>query len=124
MSNRGACADGDNSSAVPPQCPLGVCLCAHYAWHSRLPWRITVLRPVLPRADFASNLLELHPEGVDVVLNSLTSPGMLAASLAVLKRGGAFIDVGKRDIWAAAHVAQVRQGEGREGEAGCGLLLV
>lgn len=44
-----------------------------------------------------------------MVLNSLTSPGMLAASLAVLKRGGTFVEVGKRDIWAAARVAQVRR---------------
>ena len=32
---------------------------------------------------------------------------MLAASLAVLRLGGAFIEVGKRDIWAAARIAQV-----------------
>lgn len=49
-----------------------------------------------------------------MVLNSLTSPGMLAASLAVLKHGGAFVEVGKRDIWAAARVAQVLQ-RGRRG---------
>lgn len=65
--------------------------------------------PALAPADFAADLAELCPGGVDVVLNSLTSPGMLAASLAVLKHGGAFIEVGKRDIWAAARVAQVRQ---------------
>ena len=57
--------------------------------------------------DFASELATLCPGGVDVVLNSLTSPGMLAASLSVLKLGGVFIEVGKRDIWAAARVAQV-----------------
>ncbi len=59
-------------------------------------------------ADFAADLAALFPEGVDVVLNSLTSPGMLAASLAVLKHGGTFVEVGKRDIWAAARMAQVR----------------
>jgi NADPH:quinone reductase-like Zn-dependent oxidoreductase len=46
--------------------------------------------------------------GVDVVLNSLTSPGMVAASLAALQRGGTFCEVGKRDIWSAARVAQER----------------
>lgn len=61
-----------------------------------------------PTADFAADLAALFPEGVDVVLNSLTSPGMLAASLAVLKHGGTFVEVGKRDVWAAARVAQVR----------------
>ena len=37
--------------------------------------------------------------GVDVVLNSLTSPGMVGGSLAVLKQGGRFVEIGKRDIW-------------------------
>jgi NADPH:quinone reductase-like Zn-dependent oxidoreductase len=60
-----------------------------------------------PTAEFAADLAQLGPEVVDVVLNSLTSPGMLAASLAVLRLGGAFIEVGKRDIWAAARIAQV-----------------
>ena len=57
--------------------------------------------------DFATDLAQLCFDGVDVVLNSLTSPGMLAASLAVLRPGGAFIEVGKRNIWAAARMAQV-----------------
>jgi NADPH:quinone reductase-like Zn-dependent oxidoreductase len=37
--------------------------------------------------------------GVDVVLNSLTSPGMVGGSLSVLRRGGRFVEIGKRDIW-------------------------
>ena len=59
-------------------------------------------------AEFATELAQLFPDGVDVVLNSLTSPGMLAASLAVLRHGGAFVEVGKRDIWSAQRIAQVR----------------
>eukprot|EP00878_Enallax_costatus_P044002 GHUV01052139.1.p2 GENE.GHUV01052139.1~~GHUV01052139.1.p2 ORF type:complete len:146 (-),score=57.99 GHUV01052139.1:83-520(-) len=43
--------------------------------------------------------------GVDVVLNSLTSPGMVAGSLSVLRRGGRFVEIGKRDIWAPATAA-------------------
>jgi NADPH:quinone reductase-like Zn-dependent oxidoreductase len=43
--------------------------------------------------------------GVDVVLNSLTSPGMVGGSLAVLKQGGRFVEIGKRDIWAPAAAA-------------------
>ena len=35
-------------------------------------------------------------DGVDMVLSSLTSPGMVAASTAVLRRGGSYIEVGKR----------------------------
>jgi NADPH:quinone reductase-like Zn-dependent oxidoreductase/acyl carrier protein len=46
--------------------------------------------------------------GVDVVLNSLTSPGMVGGSLAVLKQGGRFVEIGKRDIWAPAAAAAER----------------
>jgi NADPH:quinone reductase-like Zn-dependent oxidoreductase len=59
---------------------------------------------------FASELAEVSSNhcGVDVVLNSLTSPGMIAASLATLNQGGSFVEVAKRDIWSAARVAQER----------------
>lgn len=46
--------------------------------------------------------------GVDVVLNSLTSAGMVAASMAVLKPGGRFIEISKRDIWAQQLAALAR----------------
>jgi hypothetical protein len=45
---------------------------------------------------------------VHVVLNSLTSPGMLGASLASLAPGGRLVEIGKRDVWSAARVAQVQ----------------
>jgi acyl transferase domain-containing protein/NADPH:quinone reductase-like Zn-dependent oxidoreductase/acyl carrier protein/NAD(P)-dependent dehydrogenase (short-subunit alcohol dehydrogenase family) len=45
---------------------------------------------------------------VNAVLNSLTSPGMVAASLAVVAQGGTFAEIGKRDIWSHARVAQER----------------
>lgn len=48
------------------------------------------------------------PTRVSSVLNSLTSPGMVAASLATLQVGGQFAEIGKRDIWSAARVAQDR----------------
>ena len=44
--------------------------------------------------------------GVHVALNSLTSPGMVAASLACLAPGSRLVEVGKRGIWSAARVAQ------------------
>lgn len=44
----------------------------------------------------------------NVVLNSLTSPGMVAASLAVLQCGGRFVEVAKRDIWSTERVQQER----------------
>ncbi len=46
--------------------------------------------------------------GVSVVLNSLTSPGMVAASLAGLSRGGRWVEIGKRDVWSAARVQSER----------------
>jgi NADPH:quinone reductase-like Zn-dependent oxidoreductase len=59
---------------------------------------------------FASELYQMNSKqsGVDVVLNSLTSPGMIGASLSTLNQGGRFVEVAKRDIWCAARVAQER----------------
>jgi len=48
--------------------------------------------------------------GVGVVLNSLTSAGMVAASLACLGAGGCVVELAKRDIWGAARAAQERRG--------------
>ena len=53
---------------------------------------------------FASEAAQLG--GVDVVLNSLTSAGMVAGSLAALGLGGRFVEISKRDLWSAARVAQ------------------
>lgn len=58
---------------------------------------------------FVSELAEVG--GASVVLNSLTSSGMVAGSLAALSAGGRFVEISKRDIWSPARVAQ--------GEAGC-----
>jgi NADPH:quinone reductase-like Zn-dependent oxidoreductase len=44
--------------------------------------------------------------GADIVLNTLTSPGMVAGSLATLSQGGRFVEISKRDIWSAARIAQ------------------
>jgi NADPH:quinone reductase-like Zn-dependent oxidoreductase/3-oxoacyl-(acyl-carrier-protein) synthase len=46
--------------------------------------------------------------GCDVVLNSLTSPGMVGGGLAVLKPGGRWVEIGKRDIWSRAAVSVER----------------
>ena len=46
--------------------------------------------------------------GVDVVLNTLTSPGMVAATASVLRPGGRFVEISKRDIWSPARLQQVR----------------
>jgi NADPH:quinone reductase-like Zn-dependent oxidoreductase len=50
--------------------------------------------------------------GVSVVLNSLTSSGMVAGSLAALSAGGRFVEISKRDIWSAARVAQGKRMSG------------
>ncbi|KAL4451846.1 hypothetical protein ABPG75_007508, partial [Micractinium tetrahymenae] len=55
---------------------------------------------------FAAELAEVG--GASVVLNSLTSAGMVAGSLATLSAGGRFVEISKRDIWSAARVAQDR----------------
>lgn len=46
--------------------------------------------------------------GVDVVLNSLTSTGMVAATLSCLRLGGRFIEISKRDIWSGKRSTQER----------------
>ncbi|MFZ9292567.1 MAG: KR domain-containing protein, partial [Ilumatobacteraceae bacterium] len=46
--------------------------------------------------------------GAHASLNSLTSAGMVAGSLACLRVGGRFVEIGKRDVWSAARVAQER----------------
>ena len=56
---------------------------------------------------FGSEVAQLG--GVDVVLNSLTSTGMVTASLAGLNRGGRFIEISKRDIWSGSRMAQGKQ---------------
>ena len=43
-----------------------------------------------------------------MVLNSLTSPGMVAATLSTLGCGARFAEIGKRDIWSPARSAQER----------------
>ena len=55
-----------------------------------------------PNPDFAC----IGP--VHAALNSLTSPGMVAATLACLARGGQLAEIGKRGIWSPARVAQER----------------
>ena len=46
--------------------------------------------------------------GIDVVLNSLTGEGFIAASLSALAPGGRFVEIAKRDIWSAETMAAAR----------------
>ncbi|MBG1264427.1 SDR family NAD(P)-dependent oxidoreductase [Nostoc sp. BAE] len=58
--------------------------------------------------DFAQEILEVTDgEGVDIVFNSLAGE-FIATSLEVLKANGCFIEIGKRGVWNAQKVAQVK----------------
>ena len=46
--------------------------------------------------------------GVDVVLNSLTGEGFIAATLSCLASGGRFVEIAKRDIWTTEQMAAAR----------------
>ena len=50
-----------------------------------------------------------HGEGVDVVLNSLTGE-FIPASLSLLRDGGRFIEIGKRELWSQERAAGTRAG--------------
>jgi len=57
---------------------------------------------------FADDVLRVTGgRGVDVVLNALSGE-KIAAGFRALKQGGAFLEVGKRDIWSAERVALLR----------------
>ena len=51
-------------------------------------------------ADMKIFLEKEAAEGVDVVLNSLSHDDYISRSLACLKSGGRFIEIGKRGIWS------------------------
>ncbi|MGH9548508.1 MAG: zinc-binding dehydrogenase, partial [Terriglobales bacterium] len=54
---------------------------------------------------FAQAVRKVAAEGVDVVLNSL-SGDFIPTSLELLKKGGRFVEIGKRGIWTKEAVAQ------------------
>jgi len=58
--------------------------------------------------NFAEEIHEItQGEGVDIVFNSLSGE-FIPASLSVLKPQGQFIEIGKRGVWNAQKVAQVK----------------
>ncbi len=58
---------------------------------------------------FAREILEATGgEGVDVVLNSLTGPGFIDASLSCLKEGGRFVEMARVDILTEEEMAAAR----------------
>merc|ERR1711970_1419012 len=59
-------------------------------------------------ADLGQTAYNGQVEGMGLILNSLTSSGMVGASLSCLHLGGQFVEIGKRDIWSSASVQQER----------------
>jgi acyl transferase domain-containing protein/acyl carrier protein len=59
--------------------------------------------------DFADQILaDTGGAGVDVVLNSLTNEGFVAATVRATAQGGRFAEIAKRDIWTREQMAAVR----------------
>jgi NADPH:quinone reductase-like Zn-dependent oxidoreductase/acyl carrier protein len=59
--------------------------------------------------DFAAEIMKVTNNlGVDVILNSLTGGDFIAKSLAALAPNGRFLEIGKRDIWSAAQIKELR----------------
>merc|ERR1719458_891256 len=46
--------------------------------------------------------------GIDVVINSLSHDDYIGRSLKLLRKGGRFIEIGKRGIWSHEHVHKQR----------------
>ena len=58
---------------------------------------------------FGQEILDAtNGEGVNVVLNSLTSEGFIDASLSCLAQGGRFVELARRDILTEEEMAEVR----------------
>jgi acyl transferase domain-containing protein len=59
--------------------------------------------------DFADQILaDTGGAGVDVVLNSLTNEGFIAATVRATAQNGRFAEIAKRDIWTAEQMAAAR----------------
>nr|VFK09968.1 MAG: amino acid adenylation domain-containing protein [Candidatus Kentron sp. FM] len=59
--------------------------------------------------DFAGQIMEMTGgQGVDVVLNSLTSEDFIERSLSALGTGGRFLEISKAGVWQPEQVRQVR----------------
>ena len=59
--------------------------------------------------EFGQQIMEAtNGLGVTVVLNSLTGPGFIEASLFCLETNGRFVELGRRDIWSAEDMANTR----------------
>ncbi|WP_329101433.1 type I polyketide synthase [Micromonospora sp. NBC_01699] len=83
------------TTASPRKWPVLTGLGVRHVFHSRT-------------LDFAAQIREqTGGAGVDVVLNSLTGD-FIVESLRLLRPGGRFVEIGKREIWSAGQVAALR----------------
>merc|ERR1719174_1525184 len=67
------------------------------------------LKHVVNSRDTQYPELVSYTGGVDIALNSLTSSGMVGATLSTLGAGGRMVEIGKRDIWSRQSVRMERQ---------------
>eukprot|EP00931_Biecheleriopsis_adriatica_P047752 TRINITY_DN27548_c0_g2_i1.p1 TRINITY_DN27548_c0_g2~~TRINITY_DN27548_c0_g2_i1.p1 ORF type:complete len:4734 (-),score=1179.49 TRINITY_DN27548_c0_g2_i1:215-14152(-) len=58
--------------------------------------------------DMKQFLKEAGADGIDVVLNSLSHDDYIPRSLALLRKGGRFVEIGKRGIWTHEQMWQAR----------------
>ena len=59
--------------------------------------------------EFGADILDItNGCGVDVIVNSLTSPGFIEASLSCLTHGGRFVELGRADILTEEEMAELR----------------
>ena len=104
-----AAAGGVGLAALQQASMLGCSVCATAGSPAkRMMLRSLGIEHVVTSRDTSSATELAHGGGVDVVLNSLTSPGMVAGSVAGVRLGGRFVEISKRDIWSPARLAQER----------------
>ncbi|NES18398.1 MAG: SDR family NAD(P)-dependent oxidoreductase, partial [Symploca sp. SIO3E6] len=59
--------------------------------------------------EFADQVMEItQGQGVNIVLNSLTSGDFITKSMSVLSLQGRFVEIAKRGVWALSQVAEIR----------------
>ncbi|NEQ63026.1 MAG: SDR family NAD(P)-dependent oxidoreductase, partial [Moorea sp. SIO4A1] len=59
--------------------------------------------------EFADQVMEItQGQGVDIVLNSLTSGEFISKSMSVVTQSGRFVEIAKRGIWDSSQVAELR----------------
>ncbi|NEP27406.1 SDR family NAD(P)-dependent oxidoreductase, partial [Moorena sp. SIO3I6] len=59
--------------------------------------------------EFADQVMEItQGQGVDIVLNSLTSGEFISKSMSVVAQGGRFVEISRRGVWSSSQVAAVR----------------